>query len=157
VSPPGIAWTERKQATLGGVTPDSPGFDRVRAESAAEGHRMLDRFAEHWHDGTNRFDRPGEVILGAFLGDELIGICGRNRDPFDPHPRAGRVRHLYVATAHRRTGVARTLINAIVDGAVNWFDYLNTNCPPEAAPFYEHLGFVPVTANRITHRLTLRR
>jgi hypothetical protein len=84
VSPPGIAWTERKQATLGGVTPDSPGFDRVRAESAAEGHRMLDRFAEHWHDGTNLFDRPGEVILGAFLGDELIGICGRNRDPSIP-------------------------------------------------------------------------
>jgi GNAT superfamily N-acetyltransferase len=142
---------------LGDVAPDSPGFDRLRAESAAEGHRMLERFAEHWHDGSNRFDRPGEVILGAQLDGELIGICGRNRDPFDPHPRAGRVRHLYVAADHRRTGVARTLIDAIVDGAVNWFDYLNTNCPPEAAPFYEHLGFVPVTADRITHQLTLRR
>ena len=53
---------------LGDVTPDSPGFDRLRADASAGGHFMLDRFAIHWRDGSNRFDRPGERITGARLG-----------------------------------------------------------------------------------------
>jgi GNAT superfamily N-acetyltransferase len=116
---------------------------------------MVLRLAEAWRDGSNRFDAPGEAMFGAFLGDRLVGLCGLNHDPFDPAEHAGRVRHLYVATRHRRTGVGRLLIEAVVDRATGWFDYLNTNCPPEAAQFYETLGFVPHTAERITHRLPL--
>lgn len=141
--------------TLGSVTPHSQGFDRLRAEAHAHGHLMLDRFDLHWREGSNRFDAPGELVIGARRSGELVGICGRNRDPFDPHPRAGRVRHLYVAEAHRGTGIGRILLEAMIDHAGTWFDYLNTNCPPEAAPFYEHLGFTPMEGPRLTHRLSL--
>lgn len=140
---------------LGDVTPDVPGFDRLLGESIGAGHHMLDRFAAHWRDGSNRFSQPGECIVGAYVADGVVGICGRNRDPFDTHPRAGRVRHLYVAAAHRRSGVGRALLAAIVGGAADWFDYLNTNCPPEAAVFYERLGFTPIMGDRVTHRLPL--
>ena len=141
---------------LGAVTPDAPGFEALRFECEAKGHHMLSRFSENWRNGANRFDRPGELIAGAYDDEALVGLCGRNRDPFDPHPRAGRVRHLYVAGSYRRLGIGRRLVAHLIDGASGWFDYLNTNCPPDAAPFYERLGFVPLAAERITHRLQLR-
>lgn len=141
---------------FGDVTPDTPGFDHLCAESLAERHRMLERFATHWRDGSNRFAGPGERIIGARRAGELIGVCGRSRDPFDPHPRAGRIRHLYVAPVHRRAGTGRALVESILDDASLWFDYLNTNCPPVAASFYESLGFVVIAGDRITHRLALR-
>lgn len=140
---------------LGDVTPDVPGFGALRLECEAEGHRMLSRFAENWHNGTNHFGAPGELVVGVYENDALIGLCGRNRDPYDPSARAGRIRHLYVAARNRRLGIGRRLIEAMVDGASHWFDYLNTNCPPDAAAFYERLGFVPLIAERITHRLPL--
>jgi GNAT superfamily N-acetyltransferase len=138
------------------VTPDTLGFDALCVECDQQGHRMLARFAESWRDGSNRFDRTGERIVGAYLGGRLVGLCGRNRDPYDSFARAGRVRHLYVGVAHRRTGVGRALLDSIIEDAVEWFDYLNTNCPPEAAAFYERLGFVPVSAPHVTHRLVLK-
>lgn len=140
---------------LAGVTPATPGFDLLLAESAGEGFGMLRRFAENWQSGANRFDRPGEAIFGAWREDRLLGMCGRNRDPYDKHPRAGRVRHLYVSASERQAGTGRLLIAAVIDGAAPWFDYLNTNCPPEAAPFYERLGFQPADVEHVTHRLAL--
>lgn len=139
------------------VTPDVPGFELLRLECKQQGHRMLQRFAENWGNGTNRFDQPGEMINGAYDGDRLVGVCGRNRDPYGNFARAGRVRHLYVAVGYRGSGVGRTLVERVIDGAAQWFDYLNANCPPEAVAFYEHLGFVPLVAPHITHRLTLGR
>jgi GNAT superfamily N-acetyltransferase len=144
------------QVALAPVMPDDPGFDLLLAQSLAEGHRMLLRFEENWHSGANRFDRPGELILGATYDGKLLRICGRNVDPYDPTPRAGRVRHLYVEPASRRDGLGRILIGAILDGARQHFDYLNTNAPAGAFAFYERLGFVRrLDIEHITHRLPL--
>ena len=117
---------------------------------------MLLRFLENWQSGANRFDRPGEIMLGAWRGERLAGTAGRNVDPYDGNPRAGRVRHLYVAGDERRHGVGRQLILAIVSEARNWFDYLNTNAPETAFAFYESLGFVRHKVEHVTHRLMLR-
>ncbi len=137
---------------LAAFDPDADGFSRLLAESRSEGHRMLLRLAENWGNGTNRFERPGEIILGAWFGDALVGVCGRNVDPYDPPERAGRVRHLYVAQSARRHGVGRVLISAICDGAAEHFDYLNTNAPESAFAFYERMGFVRVQVEHVTHR-----
>jgi len=139
------------------ITPDARGFEALSLDCERQGHRMLQRFAQNWRNGTNRFDQPGERVFGAYDGDRLVGVCGRNRDPFDDFARAGRVRHLYVSSADRGTGLGRVLVQRVIEGADQWFDYLNTNCQPEAASFYEHLGFAPVTAMKITHRYALRR
>ncbi|MBO9587274.1 GNAT family N-acetyltransferase [Devosia sp.] len=117
---------------------------------------MVLRLAENWANGSNRFIRPGEIMLGAWSGDVLVGACGRNVDPYDPHPRAGRVRHLYVAQRARRDGVGRALILAIGEGASEHFDYLNTNAPETAFAFYERVGFVRLErGGHATHRLML--
>ena len=137
------------------ITPDAPSFPELRQLCSAEGHHMLERFERHWRNGSNGFNAPGEIALGAMLDDHLVGLCARNRDPYDRYQRAGRVRHLYVAPAVRRLGIGRLLVAAIAEGAAQWFDYLNTNCSPEAAAFYEHLGFSPLAAPHMTHRLKL--
>lgn len=144
------------QLRLSAFDPDAPGFLALLTESQGEGHRMVLRLAENWASGSNRFLRPGEVMLGAWRGDVLVGLCGRNVDPYDLNPRAGRVRHLYVAQRARRNGVGGALISAILDGAAEHFDYLNTNAPEPAFAFYEHLGFVRLEAGgHATHRLLL--
>lgn len=141
---------------LAAFDPDAASFSALLAESQSEGHRMLLRLAENWADGSNRFIRPGEIMLGAWSGDELVGVCGRNIEPYDPYPRAGRVRHLYVAQNARRDGVGRALIAAICEGSAGHFDYLNTNAPETAFAFYERMGFVRlVSGGYATHRLLL--
>jgi GNAT superfamily N-acetyltransferase len=117
---------------------------------------MLLRLAENWANGSNRFALPGEIMLGAWAGDVLVGVGGRNVDPYDPGRRAGRVRHLYVAQRARQEGVGRALISAIRDGAAKHFDYLNTNAPETAFAFYERMGFVRLEGGgHATHRLML--
>lgn len=142
--------------TLAAFDPGAAGFPALLAESQGEGHRMLLRLAENWANGSNRFIRPGEIMLGAWSGSVLVGVCGRSVDPYDPHPRAGRVRHLYVAQSVRRDGVGRALISAICEGAAAHFDYLNTNAPETAFAFYERMGFVRLQGGgHATHRLML--
>ncbi len=137
------------------VTPDTPGFVPLLAESLAGGHQMLRFFAENWHSGANVFARRGEVMYGAWDGDTLVATCGRNVDPYDPYPRAGRVRHLYVAEQYRQHGIGRQLIEAIQQDAATHFDYLNTNAPEAAFAFYARLGFEPMADAYGTHRYVL--
>jgi GNAT superfamily N-acetyltransferase len=141
--------------TLAPVTPETPGFAPLLAESQAGGHNMLRFFAENWHSGANVFARRGEIMLGAWDGDTLVGTCGRNVDPYDPHPRAGRVRYLYVAESARLHGVGQLLIAGIQRDAATYFDYLNSNVPELAFPFYARLGFETLTEEYATHRFAL--
>lgn len=119
---------------------------------------MLLRFAENWRGRRNRFDRPGELMLGLWADGILIGVCGRNIDPNDTHLRAGRVRHLYVGQSGRCQGAGTRLIAAILHNAAPHFDYLNTNAPETAFAFYERQGFVRLLdVEHVTHRIVLPR
>ncbi|KMK27910.1 GCN5 family acetyltransferase [Pluralibacter gergoviae] len=140
------------------ITPDAAGFADLKAESEAEKFHMLYRLEEHWRSGENRFSAPGEKLLGAFIDDRLIGVCGINRDPFSQHPRAGRIRHLYVSEKYRRYGAGRQLLAAVMADAETWFDFINTHAPETAHGFYQRVGFSPVLREpRITHRFYYRR
>jgi GNAT superfamily N-acetyltransferase len=100
------------------------------------------RLAEDWATGRNRFDRPGEALFGALTDGHLVGVCGLNVDPYAAEPRVGRVRHLYVLTAHRRLGVGRQLVVTVVAAARGPFAMLRlSTVNPEAARLYEALGF----------------
>ena len=139
------------------ANPDSEGFDALLRESLSEGHVMLQRLQDNWYNGTNRFSRPGEVLIGALDGSRLLGLCGRNIDPYEDNPQAGRVRHLYVAQSHRHRGIGRLLVSSIVEGATAFFDHLNARAPQSAFAFYERLGFVRIANDPfVTHRLDLR-
>jgi len=124
--------------------PPAGALDDLLAESEREGSRFVRRLFDEWTAGTNRFDRPGEALFAARLGDRLIGVCGLNIDPYAAAPNVGRVRRLYVLTAYRRLGAARHLVLAVLEAARGRFDVLRLRTTsPAAAQLYESLGFRP--------------
>ena len=78
---------------------------------------LVRRLVDEWRDGSNRFDRPGEAVFGAWVEGRLVGVCGLNIDPYVRDERMGRVRHLYVLTACRRHGVGRLLMARVIEAA----------------------------------------
>jgi len=116
--------------------------DGLLADGERAGSRIVHRLVDEWANGVNRFDRPGEVLFGAWVDRRLIGICGLNIDPYAGDDRIGRVRHLYVSSGCRRHGVGRQLVAHLVRTARGRFDVLRlrTN-DPAAARLYEAVGF----------------
>ena len=97
---------------------------------------------EEWASGANRFDQPGETLLVARQGGQIVGVCGLNVDPYAGAPRIGRVRHLYVRRSVRRLGVGRALLREVLRAARSPFDRLRLRTEsPAAAALYEALGF----------------
>jgi GNAT superfamily N-acetyltransferase len=134
-----------------------PGLSELVAESERFGFRFLRRLVEEWASGANRFDGPGEALFAARADGRWIGLCGLNTDPYCAEPGVGRVRHLYVATAFRRRRVGRQLVEAVVGAARGVYGRLRLRTHnPEAARFYETLGFRPCQGQaECTHVLEL--
>ena len=110
------------------VTPDEPGYIALKAESIALNFNMLRRLEESWQRGENRFNAPGEKLLGAFLNGKLVGVCG--------------------------LGIGKQLLTVVMADASIWFDFLNTHAPDAAYGFYRQAGFTLVSDEpRVTHRL----
>jgi GNAT superfamily N-acetyltransferase len=130
----------------------SPDLAVLVTESERAGLGLVRRLVDEWRDGSNRFDRPGEVLFGAWLDGRLVGVCGLNVDPYLGDDRVGRVRHLYVLVGCRRLGVARTLMDRVIGAARGRFGTLRLSTRnPAAARLYEALGFRPVSAPHCTH------
>lgn len=124
---------------------DAGAAGELLADGARTGTGIVRRLVAEWHDGANRFDRPGEALFGAWLGALLVGVCGLNVDPYAGSARVGRVRHLYVLASCRRRGVGRALAMEVVRAARGRFDELRLRTSnPEAARLYRRLGFEAV-------------
>jgi len=95
-----------------------------------------------------RFSLPGR----------LVGVCGLNIDPYTSDRSVGRIRRLYVREEFRNIGVGRQLVQAVIATAQSRFDSLRVRTEnPEAASFYERLGFRRrVGVPDCTHTLELR-
>jgi len=133
-----------------------PGIEALVSESEAAGLSLVRRLVDEWRDGSNRFDRPGEALFGAWFDERLAGVCGLNVDPYVGDERIGRVRHLYVLVEARRHGVARALMVETLAAARGHFPMLRLSTSnPAAARLYESLGFRPVTEPHCTHRFSL--
>ena len=129
------------------------------AESEQHGLRFVQRLADEWTAGANRFDRPGEALFLARSGERVVGVCGLNVDPYVAQPKIGRVRHLYVLAAHRRLGIGEQLVTRIIETARGRFERLRLSTSnPEAARLYERLGFRPrAVGAHCTHAMDMTR
>jgi GNAT superfamily N-acetyltransferase len=125
--------------------------------SLAEGMRLVRRLADEYASGANRFDQPGEALLGAYAGGRLVGVGGVNRDPYARDPRVARLRHLYVLPSWRRQGVGRQLVEALIAAAALHFAILRLRTTnPAADRFYRGLGFDGIAGDaEATHQIGL--
>lgn len=138
------------------VTLPLPGFEALAAGAAAEGFEFLDRLLVEWESGSNRFDRPGEALLGVFDDETLIGIGGLNRDPFLDDPAVGRIRRIYIRAAWRNCGIGANLVSALLGRANGSFDQVRLRAvSKDAGRLYERLGFQPIEDAHATHVLVL--
>ena len=124
--------------------------------ATSEGFGHLNRLVTEWIKGTNRFDREGETLFFVKVAGEAVACGGVTRQ----RQSVGRIRRVYVDPAHRRRGLGKALVEALVHHSSGNFDELvlytdNSN----ASRLYEGLGFlaeVPTsTPDFATHRLHL--
>jgi GNAT superfamily N-acetyltransferase len=141
--------------TLQPIALPIPGFDQLCAASRAEGYNFLDTLAAEWFSGANRFDQPGEILLGALDQGILVAVGGLNRDPFLADPTIGRIRRIYVGAASRNRGIGTALVTSLLDHARQHFATVRLRTDnPTAARLYERLGFQPIADPHATHALT---
>jgi GNAT superfamily N-acetyltransferase len=125
------------------------GFDILRAEALAEGHRFIERLAVDWLSGKTRFDREGEALLAATVGGVLTGVGGLTIEPVVPD--ALRMRRFYVRPPWRRGGVGRILALELLGRARRSGHMITVNAATESMSFWESLGFRPDARFGHTH------
>lgn len=60
--------------------PLDAGLAHLVEASKKEGFRFLQRLIDDYNKGTNRFNKPGEILYGVFKADgTLIAIGGLNK------------------------------------------------------------------------------
>jgi GNAT superfamily N-acetyltransferase len=130
-------------------------LQHLRAESSREGFKFVERLCAEWASGDNRFNAPGEALFVAVSSDQVVGLCGLNRDPYAHDPHVGRIRRLYVVPAYRRQGVGRALLESAVAHAAGHFSVLRARTDA-ADQFYTAHGFRRLAADaEATHILEL--
>lgn len=110
--------------------------------SREEGHELVARLVDDWAEGSNRFDRPGEVAMEARVDSRLVGVGGLNLDPYLDDPRVGRIRHIYLTPDVRGLGIGRVLVLSLVEHARGHFSRVRLRTGDAgASDFYLRLGF----------------
>lgn len=128
-------------------------FEDLINLSMKEGFYFVERLKTAWLSGSNCFSKPGEKLLGAFINNQIIAICGINIDPYTEEHKTGRIRHLYVHPDHRRKGIAKVLLkNIIADGNIHFKKLRLRTHNLEASKFYEKLGLLKIENDEfVTH------
>lgn len=126
-------------------------------ESREQGFEFLDRLVLEYNNGTNKFQRPGEALLGIYRDRQLIAIGGLNRDPYSADSDIGRVRHVYVLLAWRKQGIGKLLVQTIIEHAKGHFRILTLRTfSDQASGFYGAIGFrTQPKINYATHHMLL--
>jgi GNAT superfamily N-acetyltransferase len=131
-------------------------IERLSRAAEDEGMDYVRRLIDDWNDGSNRFDGPSEVLLGASSAPGLLGVGGLNRDPYVDDPSLGRIRHVYTQPVSRGRGVGRELVGALLDRARGHFDRVRLRASPLGSPdFYLAIGFSPTAERDATQTLEL--
>lgn len=127
-------------------------FDQFLNEAGAEGFDNMSVLRDEWNDGSNRFERPGEILALATIDGELAGIGGVTQDFVDKDWL--RMRRFYVRRPFRRLGVGRKIALFVLSYVRPFERQIALYAGgPEAEAFWPTLGFVPADRQHTTHVL----
>ncbi|MCV9910050.1 GNAT family N-acetyltransferase [Brucella sp. HL-2] len=126
------------------------GFELFLKEAASEGFNNMSTLQSEWNDGSNIFDRPGEILALATINGEPAGIGGITRDFIDSTWL--RMRRFYVRPAYRRRGVGRGIAHFVLNHALQFNAQISLYADgAEARTFWPTLGFVETDRQSTTH------
>ena len=114
----------------------------------------MDRLAQDWASGAQRFDAAGEGLLAALVVGELACVGGITIDPMFPGELC--MRRFYVRAVFRRQGVGRQLAETLIAGVRPGVHLVVNAGTQQAARFWEALGFMPEQRDGHTHTLPWR-
>lgn len=124
------------------------GFEVLRAEAEAEGHRHMTRLEDEFRLGSQAFI----AVFAAWTGGALAGIGALTPEPTPAAEPTLRMRRLYVRPPFRRQGVARALASALLQEAMGSGARVTVHAGgPEASMFWEAQGFTPVEGAPWSH------
>jgi GNAT superfamily N-acetyltransferase len=124
------------------LPPHWPALNALVEESVREGYQFLSRLHAEFQDGTQRFDNPGETLLGVYRAGDLLGIGGLTLDPFTSEAGVGRIRRVYIREDARRRGAARILVRSLMSAAAEHFHTVTLrSVTDDASRLYESLEF----------------
>ncbi|RNF39165.1 GNAT family N-acetyltransferase [Planococcus salinus] len=132
--------------------------EKLVEESEAEGYRFLRRLVDQYEDGTNTFNKAGEILYGVWNPQgHLVAIGGLNRDPYSSKEGVGRLRRFYISQEARRQGIGTHLLTEIVNYAKGHFTELVVRTESSVADaFYRANGFsADLGIPEATHSLRL--
>lgn len=125
------------------------GFDALRSEADAEGHRHMSRLAAEVAATPEMFT----ALLAAFGDGVLVGVGGVTPEPEAAPGEAWRMRRLFVSPRARRSGVARALANALLAEALGLSRLVTVHAGnPDAEAFWEAMGFERVSGRAWSHQ-----
>jgi GNAT superfamily N-acetyltransferase len=134
------------------------GMSELQAEARQEGYDFIETLIDEWVSSANRFERPGETLLGVIDQGTIIAVGGLTIDPFVSHSgqaEVGRIRRVYVRNAWRDRGIGRALVTALVEKAREGFRSVRLRAEnDDAARLYERIGFSPIDNPDATHILS---
>ena len=132
-------------------------LDELSRTARNEGFTFLDRLIQDFEKGANRFAGPSEALFEARQQSRLVAIGGLNIDPYATKASVGRIRRFYVSPDHRRSGVGRSLLEAIEQHAKFSFSELRLRTDTaRGASFYDRMDYQRVANQKhATHIKTL--
>jgi len=127
-------------------------IDELATLASGQGFESVRRLVTEHLTDTNRFNKPGEVLFGAFNGKVIVGVGGLNVDPYEIDPKIGRLRRFYVKTEFRRHGVGTQILHCVEERASNRFSKIHLFTPSKAASnFYESMGYERQSRYKVSH------
>jgi GNAT superfamily N-acetyltransferase len=124
------------------------GFEDLRADAVADGHRHLIRLAAELENTPAMF----HAVFAGYVDGRLAGIGAMTDEPALTPASAWRLRRLYVHRNFRRRGVARTIVTALVREAAGKVSRVTVRAGNDSASrFWEAVGFRPVPGKAWSH------
>jgi GNAT superfamily N-acetyltransferase len=124
------------------------GFEDLKADALADGHRHLTRLAAEFEQSPTMF----HTIFAGYVDGRLAGIGAMTDEPALTLGSAWRLRRLCVHRDFRRLGVACSIVMALLQQATGNVSTVTVHAGNDGASrFWEAIGFRPVTGKAWSH------